>query len=131
VLVAEDNAVNMMITVALLEQWGVLVSQATDGAQARESVLAAAHAGRPFDAVLMDVQMPVLSGYEAAIDLRTRLGTALPPVIALTAAAMVSEREQAMHSGMCDFLTKPVDAAHMQQVLAQWVQRSRGPRPGA
>jgi PAS domain S-box-containing protein len=127
VLVAEDNAVNMMITVALLEQWGVEVVQATDGAQARDAVIAAARAGRPFDAVLMDVQMPEQSGHEAADALRRQLGEARPPVIALTAAAMVSEREQALASGMCDFLTKPVEATRMQHTLARWVRRSRSP----
>jgi len=122
VLVAEDNAVNMMITVTLLEQWGVLVTQVTDGAQARDAVLASVREGHPFDAVLMDVQMPVLGGHEATQALREQLGAAMPPVIALTAAAMVGERDQALASGMCDFLAKPVDAARMQQVLAHWVR---------
>jgi CheY-like chemotaxis protein len=75
----------------------------------------------------MDVQMPEQSGHEAADALRRQLGEARPPVIALTAAAMVSEREQALASGMCDFLTKPVEATRMQHTLARWVRRSRSP----
>jgi PAS domain S-box-containing protein len=126
VLVAEDNPVNMMITVTLLEQWGASVVQVTDGAQARDAVLASVREGRPFDVVLMDVQMPVLGGHEATQALRQQLGDALPPVIALTAAAMVGEREQALASGMCDFLAKPVDSVRMQQVLAHWVRGAGG-----
>lgn len=121
VLVAEDNAVNMMITVAFLEMWGVAVSQVSDGAAARDAVLAADRAGRPFDAVLMDVQMPVLGGREAARELKAQLGARMPPVIALTAAALVGERDQALRAGMCDFVTKPVDPARMRQALARWV----------
>ncbi len=121
VLVAEDNAVNMMITVAFLEMWGVAVSQASDGAAARDAVLAAERAGRPFDAVLMDVQMPVLGGREAARELKAQLGARVPPVIALTAAVLVSERDEALRAGMCDFLTKPVDPARMRQTLVRWV----------
>jgi CheY-like chemotaxis protein len=116
----------MMITVTLLEQWGASVVQVTDGAQARDAVLASVREGRPFDVVLMDVQMPVLGGHEATQALRQQLGDALPPVIALTAAAMVGEREQALASGMCDFLAKPVDSVRMQQVLAHWVRGAGG-----
>jgi PAS domain S-box-containing protein len=125
VLVAEDNVVNMLITVTLLEAWGVDVAEAPDGALAREAVLAAAREGRPFDAVLMDVQMPVLGGYEAARELRARLGDEAPPMIALTAAAMVGERELALQSGMSDFLTKPLEPERMSAVLARWVRQGR------
>ena len=72
VLMAEDNPVNMLIAVALLERWGVQVEQASDGRQAVEAVERAHAAGHPFDAVLMDVQMPVMSGHEATRTLRER-----------------------------------------------------------
>jgi CheY-like chemotaxis protein len=123
VLVAEDNAVNMMITVALLEQWGVRVAQATDGAQVLGAVRQAEGEGRPFDAVLMDLQMPRLSGHQAARALRERHGERTPPIIALTAAALVSEREEALSAGMSDFLTKPIDTERMRSVLAAHVRR--------
>jgi CheY-like chemotaxis protein len=125
VLVAEDNPINMMITVAMLEQWGVSVEQATDGAQVVGAVQQAEADGRPFDAVLMDVQMPRLSGHQAARALRERHGERMPPIIALTAAALVSEREEALSAGMCDFLTKPIDAERMRSVLAAHVRRGR------
>ncbi|MDO9073744.1 MAG: PAS domain S-box protein [Rubrivivax sp.] len=118
VLMVEDNTVNMMIAVAMLGHWGVEVAQATDGHEALQAVQAAAAAGRPFDAVLMDVQMPRMSGYEATRALRAA-GQRLP-VIALTAAALVSEREEAMRAGMDDFLTKPIDAERLQATLARW-----------
>lgn len=117
VLMAEDNPVNMTIAVALLEQWGVAVTQAVDGAQAIAAVEAAAAAGRPFDVVLMDVHMPVMSGYEATRRLRASPVGAALPIIALTAAALTSEREQALAAGMSGFLTKPIDARRLHDAL--------------
>jgi len=125
VLVGEDNAVNMMITLALLEQWGVNAVQATDGLAVVEAVQQADVEGQPFDAVLMDVQMPRLSGHAASRLLHERFGERTPPIIALTAAALVSEREEALRAGMRDFLTKPVNAERMRTVLASWVGRAR------
>jgi CheY-like chemotaxis protein len=125
VLMVEDNAVNMTIAVAMLEQWGVEVEQAGDGAQALEAVAAAARAGRPFDLVLMDVQMPVMSGYEATRTLRLRPESRELPIIALTAAALTSEREQALASGMNGFLTKPIDAQHLHDTIAGALGRAR------
>jgi PAS domain S-box-containing protein len=109
VLMVEDNAVNMMIAVALLEQWGVQVTQAGDGRAAIEAVDRADAAGTPFQAVLMDVQMPVMSGHEAARRLRESHDAKSLPIVAITAAAVVSEREAALAAGMYDFLTKPID----------------------
>ena len=123
VLMAEDNPVNMMIATALLERWGVAAEPAVDGLQAVEAVQRAASVGRPFDAVLMDVQMPLMSGYEATRELRRR-GHRLP-VIALTAAALVSERETALEAGMDDFLTKPIDAERLRSALARWVSQRK------
>jgi PAS domain S-box-containing protein len=124
VLVAEDNAVNMMITLAMLEQWGVDAVPAADGAQVVEAVQFAEQQGRPFDAVLMDVHMPHLSGHAAARALRERLGERTPPIIALTASALVSERDEALRSGMREFLTKPIQAERLRSVLAHWVGRA-------
>ena len=120
VLMVEDNAVNMMIGVAMLERWGVSVEQAVDGREAVVAVHRAAAAGHPFDVVLMDVQMPVMSGHEATRVLRATDAGRLLPIIALTAAALVSEREEALAAGMNDFLTKPVDAGKLRDALARW-----------
>jgi PAS domain S-box-containing protein len=117
VLLVEDNPVNMMIGVALLEQWGVAVTQAADGAEALAAVAQTSARGRPFQAVLMDVQMPGMSGYEVTQALRERYTKRQLPVIALTAAALVSERERAAAVGMNDFLTKPIDARRLRSAL--------------
>jgi PAS domain S-box-containing protein len=130
VLMAEDNPVNMLIAVAMLERWGVEVVQAEDGRQAVSAVQQAHGEGRHFDAVLMDVQMPVMSGHEATRLLRQmeedgRLATQSSlPIIALTAAALVSEREEALRAGMSDFLTKPVDADKLHSSLLRWCTAS-------
>jgi PAS domain S-box-containing protein len=117
ILMVEDNPVNMMIGVALLERWGALVDQADDGPGALKAVDQAYSAGNPFDIVLMDVQMPGMSGHEVTRRLRQRYDRNELPVVALTAAALVSEREDAMAAGMNDFLTKPIDADRLRQTL--------------
>ena len=124
VLMAEDNAVNMMIAVAMLEQWGIEVEQAVDGQLALDAVARADRRGRPFDAVLMDVHMPVLSGHAAVRELRRTHDAQRLPVIALTAAALVSEREEALAAGMNDFLTKPIDAGRLRRTLARHIRRA-------
>jgi len=125
VLIGEDNPVNMLIASGLLEQWGVQVGQASDGMAVVEAAEQADRDGTPFDAVLMDLQMPRLSGHAAARLLRERLGERMPPIIALTAAALVSERDEALRAGMCEFLTKPIHAERLRSALAHWVGRAR------
>ncbi|MEO8835396.1 MAG: PAS domain S-box protein, partial [Caldimonas sp.] len=124
VLLVEDNPVNMMIASATLTQWGVAVDEARDGRMAIDAVEAAARAGRPFDLVLMDVQMPVMSGHEATLELRRTWSPQALPIIALTAAALVAEREQALGAGMNDFLTKPLDASRLRKALTQHLRRA-------
>jgi PAS domain S-box-containing protein len=125
VLMVEDNPVNMLIAAAMLEQWGVHIEQAGDGQQAVQAVQRRARAGGMFDAVLMDVQMPVMSGHEATRMLRRSYSPEQLPIIALTAAALVSERDEALAAGMNDFLTKPIDAQRLQQALLRWVVARR------
>ncbi|WP_156422073.1 PAS domain-containing hybrid sensor histidine kinase/response regulator [Paucibacter sp. KCTC 42545] len=121
VLMVEDHPVNMMIAVAQLQQWGLEVSQANDGSQAVEAVHAAASMGKPFDAILMDVQMPVMSGHEATRELRKRFNAEELPIVALTAAALVSERDEALAAGMNEFLTKPIDAPKLRATLVRLI----------
>ena len=124
VLMVEDNPVNMLIAVAMLEQWGVQVAQSVDGEQAIQAVCAAADANDAFDLVLMDVHMPVMSGHAAVRRLRERFDARTLPVIALTAAALVSERDEAIAAGMNDFLTKPIDARRLRSTLARYLRRT-------
>jgi PAS domain S-box-containing protein len=117
VLIVEDNPVNLLIAEAFVSGWGSAVATAGDGRQAIDAVLRAAEAGTPFDVVLMDMHMPVMSGYDAIVELRRRWSAEDLPVIALTAAALTAERERALALGANDFLTKPIDAAQLLAVL--------------
>ncbi|MBQ0942933.1 PAS domain S-box protein [Ideonella sp. 4Y16] len=128
-LMVEDNPVNMMIAVALLEQWGAEVSQAGDGEEAMAAVDEAVARGHPFDLVLMDVQMPGIGGHEAARRLRERYDARTLPIVALTAAALVSERDEALAAGMNDFLTKPIDASRLRHTLNRWLRQASSDSP--
>jgi CheY-like chemotaxis protein len=92
------------------------VIEAADGREAIEAV--ARESGR-FDAVLMDVHMPVMSGHEATIELRKRYSKQQLPIIALTAAALRSEQEQSIALGMNDFVTKPFDHTRLREAIAR------------
>jgi PAS domain S-box-containing protein len=108
VLVADDSLDNRRLVTAYLQVEGLIIETAVDGSAAVEMVEAAAKAGHPFDAVLMDMQMPVLDGYAAATQLRRRGFTALP-IIAFTAHAMAGERDQCIQAGCNDYVSKPID----------------------
>ena len=114
VLLVEDNPVNMLIAEQMLDHWGAEVTQAADGRQAIEAVERAEGA---FDVVLMDVHMPVMGGHEATAELRQRYSKDELPIVALTAAALVSEREQSLAVGMNDFIAKPIEAERMVEVI--------------
>ncbi len=123
VLVVEDNEINRLIAGQLLQHWGVEVEQAENGRQALEAVDRASAVGQPFDAVLMDLQMPEMDGCEATRALRRRPDGAKLPIIAYTAAALVGERDKAFEAGMNDFTPKPADRALLFQVLRRWLRR--------
>ena len=123
VLVVEDNVVNQLVATGLLTSLGYRVEIAQNGAEALEVL-----ARETFDAVLMDVQMPVLDGYGATRTLREReaAGTHLP-VIAMTAAAIEGERERCLAAGMDEFLTKPVDRSALAAALHRWIATEEEP----
>ncbi|MCK7578832.1 MAG: PAS domain S-box protein [Chromatiales bacterium] len=113
-LLVEDNATNQQVARDLLERIGCLVTTAGDGRQALDRV------GRSdFDAVLMDVQMPVMDGLSAARAIRVRHPRL--PIIALTAAALSEDRERCLAAGMNDHLSKPIVLASLIEVLRRWV----------
>ncbi|AKJ26748.1 PAS domain S-box protein [Caldimonas brevitalea] len=122
VLVVEDNPVNMMIAVATLEQWGVEVVQACNGQEALDCV---ERQPGHFDAVLMDVHMPGMSGYEVAQALRRDYDAERLPIIALTAAALVSEQERTRACGMNDFVAKPIDLGRLHATLCRWIMAGK------
>jgi len=118
ILVAEDNATNRKLIKVILERLGCSPTLVQDGAEA----LALIREGS-FDLVLMDVQMPVMDGFQAtrAIrELEEALGTARIPIVALTAHAMEGDRERCLEAGMDDYLTKPVRRERLKALLEQW-----------
>ena len=116
VLLAEDNRVNQVIGVRLLERAGLRVDVVGDGAAAVEAV-----ARTPYDAVFMDLQMPVMDGLTAARTIRSRAGSVRLPIIAMTASVLVEDRERALEAGMDDHLGKPIEQAALERVLARWL----------
>jgi signal transduction histidine kinase/CheY-like chemotaxis protein len=125
VLVAEDNAINQQIVEHLLQRLGVTVEFAANG---REAVDAVAADYTRFDAVIMDVQMPVMDGLEATRIIRRNVDATQLPIIAMTAHAMEAERLLCLEAGMNDHLTKPVDPKNLTRTLGRWIT---GPRKGA
>ncbi len=117
VLLVEDNFFNRMLARVTLEQAGLAVAEAEDGAAAVAAVRASA---RPFDAVLMDVHMPGLNGYDATAVLRAEWGPDLP-IIALTANATAGERAKCLAAGMSDYLSKPFQEDDLLRMLYAWV----------
>ena len=107
ILLAEDGPDNQTLIGHFLRKSGGDVTIVGDGAAAVERALAARDSGLPFDAILMDMQMPIMDGYEATRELR-RHEYALP-ILALTAHAMSADREKCMAAGCDGFITKPVD----------------------
>jgi signal transduction histidine kinase/DNA-binding response OmpR family regulator len=122
VLLVEDNAINQELAVDLLSRAGVVVSVASDGQEALDTL-----ARERFDAVLMDCQMPVMDGYAATRALRQQPSLRALPVIAMTANAMVGDREAALAAGMNDHIAKPIVVDEMLGTLARWVKPVRTP----
>jgi signal transduction histidine kinase/CheY-like chemotaxis protein len=107
VLLAEDGADNRRLISLVLRRAGLEVELACDGQIAFEMVLAAEEAGQPFDLIVMDMQMPLMTGYEATAALRSE-GLSLP-ILALTAQAMAGDREKCLAAGCNEYMSKPID----------------------
>lgn len=119
VLLAEDNELNAEIAQALLESEGIVVTRAADGNEAVDL-----YVGRPagsFDAILMDIMMPDMDGYEAtrAIRLSEKVDAADIPIIALTANAFAEDAKAAHDAGMNAHLSKPLDFNKLKNILAR------------
>ena len=120
VLLVEDNAVNQELAHDVLSSAGIDVRIAGNGREALRML-----DEERFDAVLMDCQMPVMDGYAATEALRRKPGFEQLPVIAMTANAMVGDREKALAAGMNDHITKPVQFDEMFITLARWIRRAQ------
>ena len=117
VLLVEDNEVNQTVAGDLLERMGLAVTIANHGAEALEALAAA-----PFDAVLMDLQMPVMDGFEATRRIRADERWRGLPVIAMTAAVLLEDREAAQAAGLDDHLAKPILVEELVAVLLKWIE---------
>jgi signal transduction histidine kinase/CheY-like chemotaxis protein/HPt (histidine-containing phosphotransfer) domain-containing protein len=116
VLMAEDDVVNTAVAVAMLSKLGCTVTTAKNGQEAVDLLDEEA-----FDLIILDGQMPVMDGYEAARRIRERPEFNETPILALTASAMAGDRERALTAGMDDYLTKPVSIASLKAALARWL----------
>ncbi|WP_426975815.1 response regulator [Pseudarthrobacter sp. O4] len=117
ILVVEDNEVNQLVARGMVAKLGYQVDLVEDGSQA----VAATEKVR-YAAVLMDCHMPVMDGFEATGAIRAREGNGRRlPIIAMTAGALDEDRERCSTAGMDDYLSKPVDLAKLEAVLARWI----------
>jgi two-component system sensor histidine kinase/response regulator len=116
VLLVEDNEINLQVATEILSGAGVVVTVAHNGQEAVTAVQSS-----PFDAVLMDVQMPVLDGYAATGIIRGDERFKDLPIIAMTAHAMAGDQDKSIAAGMNDHVTKPIDPEKLFATLAKWI----------
>ena len=126
VLVVEDSPVNRLVAMHVLERCGYRAHVVNDGREALQAL-----SSQRYDAVLMDCQMPDIDGYEATRELRRREdGGRRTPVIAMTAHAMIGDRERCLEAGMDDYIAKPVRSQLLAEVLGRWID-AKGAVPGS
>jgi len=120
ILMAEDNAINQKVGKLILQRAGFNIDLAADGNEALQ-----AHRAKPYDVILMDCQMPVMDGFEACRQIR-QSSHPQPVIIAVTANALVGERERCLKAGMDDYLSKPFQAEQLVGVVKKWIAQRRG-----
>jgi signal transduction histidine kinase/ActR/RegA family two-component response regulator len=123
-LLAEDGMDNQRLIGLLLRKRGIEVTVVENGQLAVDAVLAAREAGEPFDVVLMDMQMPVLDGYDATR--RIRAMHYKGPILALTAHAMREDRQACLNAGCDDYLAKPIEQQRLFETLAKYLSKGPG-----
>lgn len=119
ILLAEDEPINQEIAREMLEDVRLTVVSADNG---REACAMAAR--ETFDLILMDMQMPVMSGIDAALEIRAHGPHPQIPIIAMTANAFAEDRARCLNAGMNDFISKPVDPAVFYAVLLKWLNQA-------
>jgi CheY-like chemotaxis protein len=123
ILVVDDSDINLEVAQRILENQGATVKTCSDGLAALEHVRA--H-HQLLDIVLMDVQMPIVDGNEATRRIREELQLTMLPIVALTAGALVVERQRALEAGMNDFISKPFDPQALIRKVRRLVEKARG-----
>jgi len=126
ILVVEDNAVNQQVALRILEKLGYRVAAAANGKEAVRALVQV-----PYDLVFMDIQMPVLNGYEATRAIRDPAsGVRNPgiPIVAMTAHAMQGDRERCLQAGMDDYVSKPVTPLAVCRILERFLKSGAGAR---
>jgi len=129
VLLADDGLDNQHLVSCMLRKVGLSVTVCENGRIACDRALDAQAAGQPFDLILMDMQMPVLDGYDATVQLR-RQGY-MHPIVALTANAMQGDRDKCRAVGCDDFLSKPIERAKLITTVASFCRPESPPKPPA
>ncbi|MCQ8128753.1 ATP-binding protein [Methylomonas rivi] len=122
ILLVEDNEINCMVAKELLEKMGIVVDSAEHGAEALGKL-----EHNNYDCVLMDVQMPIMDGYQATRLLKKIAALKNLPVIAMTANAMQEDRQKCLQAGMVDYISKPILPLTLYQILSKWVKPNRSP----
>ncbi len=122
-LLVEDGPDNQRLILFLLERLGFAVTLASNGQEGIDTAEAAAQSGQPFDLIIMDMQMPILDGYEATRRLRER--GYKHPIIALTAHAMRGDREKCLAAGCNSYASKPIDRATLTELISHLLDDSR------
>lgn len=117
ILVAEDNEINQKVIFHVLQKAGIQTSIANNGREAAELL----EAGNEFDAVILDLRMPLMDGFQTAVYIREKLKLQMP-IIAMTASALRNEREKCMELGMNGYLTKPFSPPRLFELLHQLLQ---------
>ena len=116
VLLVEDNEINQELAMELLMNNGIQVDCAVNGQQALERL-----GQKHYDGVLMDCQMPVMDGYTATEKIRQNPEFEKLPVLAMTAHAMVGDRQKSLEAGMNDYISKPLNVDKMFMTMARWI----------
>jgi signal transduction histidine kinase/CheY-like chemotaxis protein len=125
ILLVEDNEINQMVAESVLEHFNVSCDIANNGLEALEKLKSSNHLSFPYTLVLMDCQMPIMDGYEATINIRKgECGSEYKhiPIIAMTANAMLKDRDKCLGVGMDDYFTKPIEQGVVLNILKKWVK---------
>jgi CheY-like chemotaxis protein/ABC-type amino acid transport substrate-binding protein/nitrogen-specific signal transduction histidine kinase len=116
ILLVEDERINQIVTIRQLQTWGLQVDLANNGAEALSM-----HSLKPYDLILMDIQMPVMDGITATAKIRDQeIGMGIyTPIIAFTASALLGDRERFLAAGMDEYIAKPIDAAELFDIISR------------